>query len=49
MENSGFLFAAYTVIWAVVFGYVIFLVRKQAGLRRRLDSIKEEMRKKQGS
>jgi CcmD family protein len=49
MENSAFIFAAYSVIWAVVFGYVFFLVRKQAGLKRRLDSIEDEMRKKQGS
>jgi CcmD family protein len=48
MENSAFLFAAYTVIWAIVFGYVFFLVRRQAGLRRRLESIKEELKKRGG-
>jgi CcmD family protein len=46
MENSGFLFAAYTVIWALVFGYVFFLVRKQASLKRRLDSLEEDLKKK---
>jgi CcmD family protein len=48
MENAGFLFAAYTIIWAAVFGYVFFLVRRQAGVRRQLESIKEDMKKKQG-
>ena len=46
MENSGFLFAAYTVIWALVFGYVFFLVKKQASLKRRLDSLEEGLKKK---
>ena len=46
MENAGFLFAAYTVIWALVFGYVFFLVRKQSSLKRRLDSLEEDLKKK---
>ena len=46
MENSGFLFAAYTVIWALVFGYVFYLVRKQSSLKRRLDSLEEGLKKK---
>jgi CcmD family protein len=48
MENAGFLLAAYTVIWAVVFGYVFFMVKKQADLRRRMESIEEELKKKPG-
>jgi CcmD family protein len=48
MENAGYLFAAYTVIWAAVFGYVFFLVRKQSGLKRQLDSIKEDLKKNTG-
>jgi CcmD family protein len=47
MENAGYLFAAYTVIWAVVFAYVFFLVRKQSGVKRQLESIKEDLKKKQ--
>ena len=42
MENAGFLFAAYTVIWAAVFGYVFFLVKRQSGLRRRLESLEKK-------
>ena len=40
MENSGYLLAAYSVIWAVVFGYVFVLSRRQRHLQRELDSLK---------
>jgi CcmD family protein len=39
MENLGYLMAAYTVIWAVVFGYVLFMQRKQRRLQRQLDQL----------
>ncbi len=29
MQNAGYLFAAFTVVWAVLFGYVLFLLNKQ--------------------
>ena len=29
MENLNYLFAAYTIIWAIVFGYVFYMQRKQ--------------------
>lgn len=41
MENSGYLFAAYTIIWAVVFGYVFFLYYKQRKLSRQMDLLKD--------
>ena len=45
MENLGYLFAAYTVIWAVVFGYVFYLYRKQRKLQREIDSLKSPVDK----
>jgi CcmD family protein len=45
MENSGYLFAAYTIIWAVVFGYVFFLYYKQRKLRRQMDLLKDSIGK----
>ena len=36
-----YLFAAYTIIWALVFGYVLFLYRGQRKLRRELESLRE--------
>ncbi len=46
MENLGYLFAAFTIVWAVIFGYVFSLSRKQRQLRLELDSLKEAMREK---
>ena len=37
MENIGYLLAAYTVTWAIVFGYVLFMQRKQRRLQRQID------------
>jgi CcmD family protein len=45
MENSGYLFAAYTIVWAVVFGYVFFLYYKQRKLRRQMDLLKDSIGK----
>ena len=41
MENIGYLFAAYSIIWAVVFGYVLFMQRKQRRLQRQIDMFQE--------
>ena len=41
MENAGYLLAAYTLIWAVVFGYVLFLQRKQRRLQRQIERLQE--------
>ncbi len=46
MENAGYLFAAFTIIWAVVFGYVLFLLNRQREIRRDIDSLKEELKER---
>lgn len=46
MENAGYIFAAYTVVWAVVFGYVLSLFYRQRRLRREIDSLKELLKEK---
>jgi CcmD family protein len=46
MENSGFLFAAYTIIWALVFAYVLFMQRKQRKLQHQIDSLREAIGKR---
>jgi CcmD family protein len=46
MENSGYLFAAYTVIWAVVFGYVLLMYRKQRRLKRQIDRLRDSTEEK---
>lgn len=46
MENAGFLFAAFTVIWAFVFGYVLVLISRQRRLSREIESLKESLAEK---
>ncbi len=47
MENAGYLFAAFTIIWALVFGYVLSLFNRQRRLRREIDSLKEALKERQ--
>jgi len=47
MQNLSFLFAAYTVIWAFVFGYVFYLHRKQRRLQREIDLLQEAVDKRE--
>ncbi len=48
MENGGYLFAAYSIIWAVLFGYVAVLIRRQVKLRRDIELLKKSMQEKPG-
>ncbi|MFC1949353.1 CcmD family protein [Chloroflexota bacterium] len=41
MDNLTYLFAAYTVIWAVVFGYILFIKRKQKKLQQQIDLLRK--------
>ena len=45
MENMGYLLAAYTVIWTVVFGYVLIMQRKQRHLQRQITLLQEHLDK----
>jgi len=45
MENLGYLLAAYTLIWAVVFGYILFMQRKQRRLQRQIDVLRKSLDK----
>lgn len=47
MENLSYLFAAYTIIWAFVFGFVFFLYYKQRKLRRQMDLLKDSIGERQ--
>ena len=46
MENAGYLFAAYGIVWVVVFGYVVFLLNRQKRLRQEISSLKEALKPK---
>jgi CcmD family protein len=45
MENLSYLFAAYTIIWAVIFGYLYLMQRKQRRLDREIELLKESLSK----
>ena len=44
MENLGYLYAIYSIVWAVVFGYVFYLYRK---LRREMDLLRDSLSKQE--
>jgi len=46
MENAGYLIAAFAIVWAVIFGYVLLLLNSQRKLRREIDSLKKTLEKK---
>jgi CcmD family protein len=43
MENLAYLFAAYTIIWAVIFGYIVFIYLKQKKLQQQIDLLKQSV------
>ena len=44
-SNLGYLFAAYSIIWLLVFGYVFILIRRERALRKEIVALKEGMKK----
>ncbi len=46
MQNGGYLFAAFAIVWVAVFGYVLFMFNRQTRLHRELKSLKEEFKQK---
>ena len=47
MENAGYVFAAYTVIWAIIFGYLFILFNRQRRIRREIDTLKTTLDKEE--
>ncbi|MBV8774816.1 MAG: CcmD family protein [Deltaproteobacteria bacterium] len=48
MDNSGYLFAAYLIIFAAVALYVMFLWRRQAILHRRVRGLEIQLNQIRG-
>ena len=46
MQNAGFLFAAYAIIWAVFFGYLVLLHNRQRKISREIDTLRSTLDKK---
>jgi CcmD family protein len=45
MDNSIYLFAAFSITWSVIFIYIFRLFRSQAALNDQLDKIKKTLQK----
>ncbi|MFC1925558.1 CcmD family protein [Chloroflexota bacterium] len=43
MENSGYFFAAFAIIWAVLFVYIFLLANRQRHLKREIESLKKKL------
>jgi CcmD family protein len=43
MQNLVYLFAAYTIIWIALFGYLFNLSRRQQRLREEMNSLRRAM------
>ncbi len=46
MENFGYLLAAFSMAWALVFGYVLLLLNRQRRLQQELNSLREALKEK---
>lgn len=44
MDNLSYLFAAYTIIFAVIFAYVMFIWRRQVALEAELRAMEARMK-----
>ncbi len=42
IENFDYLFAAFAILWVVIFGYFFFLTRQLGELRREVNALREE-------
>jgi|WetSurMetagenome_2_1015567.scaffolds.fasta_scaffold1291040_2 CcmD family protein len=48
MKDTGYILAVYTIIWFVVFGFVLAGISRQSRLRREMERLKTSMGKKEG-
>ena len=46
MEDLEYLFAAFAIVWAATFVYLVILLRRERRLRNNIDSIKQIMQEK---
>ena len=46
MENAGYVFAAYLIVWIVVFVFILFLSSRQKRLKSEIESLEETIKGK---
>ncbi|UCB43096.1 MAG: CcmD family protein [Dehalococcoidales bacterium] len=44
MENAGFLFAAFAIVWVLLFGFVFLLFNRQRQLRAEINTLRESLK-----
>jgi len=44
MKNLNFLFAAYTIVWLLIIGYLFSLARRQKKIAQELETVKHMQR-----
>ena len=49
IQNFEYLFAAYAIVWVVIFGYFFFLTRQLGDLRREVNALREERKESAGN
>ena len=42
IQNFEYLFAAYAILWVVVFGYFFYITRQLGELRREVNALREQ-------
>ena len=46
MDNFGYLFAVYSIVWLVIFGFVLSLINRQNKLRKEINALKAMLAEK---
>ena len=46
MDNFGYLFAVYGIVWLVLFVFILSLINRQIKLRKEIDSLKSTISEK---
>jgi len=49
MQDAGYIFAVYTIIWIVLLGFVLAMNNRQNRLRREIERLREMVKDKESS
>jgi CcmD family protein len=49
MQDAGYIFAAYTIIWIVLLGFVLAMINRQSKLRREIERLRAMVKDKESS
>ena len=48
-ENTAFLFAAFAIVWIMIFAYCLFIGGKIGGLRQDVDTLRDDLAARAGA